>query len=156
MDPNYLYVWRNIVLYTAITTVMMVSSSLRIQSSKCLVLIKLRRAHWSVPKTDKITVLEYGQGYFTLILACISIQELKRTTPVNKKKQPLIQFSCPVWLFEFAACSGEFVNGIPWYIVRSKPPTKLIKVPRTTPYPIFVFKLSFSNLQILFFQNKKV
>lgn len=132
---------------TAITTVTMVSSSLRIQSSNCLVLIRLIRAHWSVPKTDKITVLEYGQGYLTLILACISIQELKSTTPVNKNKQPLTQFSCPLWLFEIVACSGEFVNGMPWYIVRSNPPTKLIKVPRTTPYPIFVFKFSFSNLQ---------
>lgn len=130
--------------------VMISSLSVRIQAVISRDLMRLRRAHWMVPKKDNTTVLEYWQGYFSFTLACISIHDPKQLLPAKRSAHPIIQFSgfiaVLLYINWWVSSLWSFVKGTPLYIVNNKAPPMHIKAPITIPIPALLFMFSFSTL----------
>ena len=140
--------------------VMISSLSVRIQPLISLDLMRLKRAHWMVPKKDNITVLEYWQGYLSFTLDCITIHDPKQLLPAKRSTHPVIHFSGfnAGLLFVNRSSLWSFVKGTPLYVVSIKAPPMHIKVPITIPTPALLFMFSFSTLRPnnwFFFLTKK-
>lgn len=131
--------------------VMISSLSVRIQAVISLDLMRLKRAHWMVPKKDNMTVLEYWQGYLSFTLDCISIHDPKQLLPAKRSTHPTIQFSgfnAGLWFVNrWDSSLWNFVKGTPLYIVSNKAPPMHIKVPITIHIPALLFMFSFSTLR---------
>lgn len=73
---------------TAYVTLIISKAPFRTHMETFLWIIKLKMADWMAAKNDIIAVLEYSNGYFLPILACMRNHEDHKSEPAPRNTEP--------------------------------------------------------------------